>query len=132
MSKEAGIVLDASAVLALLMQEPGQERVNAAVVRGAACMCSVNLAEVIAKLADHGMTPELAARAVASLEMNIIAFNENLAVVAGTLRPLTRKYGLSLGDRCCLALAKHSGWPVLTADKSWANLRIGVKITLIR
>lgn len=126
------VVLDASAVLAVLLQEPGQDKVSAPLERGGACVCSVNLAEVIAKLTDHGMAPELAAQAAAALEMNIIPFDESLARVSGALRPLTRDEGLSLGDRCCLAVARQFKIPALTADKAWANLRIGVKIKLIR
>lgn len=126
------VVLDASAVLALLMKELGHERVNAVVAHGEAAICSVNLAEVIGKLVDKGMAPDLAARAVADLELSVIVFDQILALEVARLRPLTRKYGLSLGDRCCLATARHLAASAMTADKAWAKLRIKIKIHLIR
>jgi len=125
-------VLDASAVLVLLMQEPGHERVSAVVARGEAALCSVNLAEVVGKLVDKGMTPELAARAVADLELDIIPFDQPLALETAHLRPLTRKLGLSLGDHCCLATAIRLAAVAMTADKDWAKLKLKTKVVLIR
>lgn len=124
-------VLDASAVLALLMKEPGSESVAHAIAAGA-MMSTVNLSEVIAKLSDGGM-PEAAIRtAIGSLGLQFVDFNTQLAYWAGLLRTSTRSVGLSLGDRTCLALAQEAGLPAITADRAWRNLSLGVAITVIR
>jgi ribonuclease VapC len=124
-------VLDASALLALLHQEPGAARVTQAVKDGAA-ISAVNLSEVIGKLSEASM-PEAAIRAALdALGLDVVAFTTDAAYQAGLLRPLTRQAGLSLGDRTCLALGQWLGLPVLTADRSWASLPLGVTVEVIR
>lgn len=124
-------VLDASAVLAVLQQEPGQERVAEALDEGAA-ISAVNLSEVVAKLAA-ARAPEAGIRAkIAELRMDVSPFDADAAFAAGLLIPLTRAAGLSLGDRACIALGQRRGLPVLTADAAWAGLDLGVEITVLR
>ena len=126
------IVLDASAVLALMDAEPGEEAV-AAVLPGA-LLSSVNLAEVVSKLAERGMPAAQAHADAVALGIDVVAFDGNLALDAGALRPLTRAAGLSLGDRCCLALARSRRAAVLTTETRWepmANV-VDVKIRNIR
>ena len=126
----ADVVLDASALLALLNAETGAESVAAALPDAA--VSAVNLSEVAAKLAEAGM-PEKAIRdALHTLPLVITPFDREQAYEAGLLRPSTRGMGLSLGDRGCLSLAKRLGVPALTADKSWARLAVGVKVRVIR
>ena len=123
-------VVDASAILALLNNEPGSEIVINALPE--AVISSVNLSEVIAKLADSGM-PEVEIRsAIEALSLEVINFDPEMAYGAGMLRPLTRKAGLSFGDRACLALGKALSLPVLTSDKAWANLELGIAVHVIR
>ena len=122
-------VLDASALLALLQDEPGAARVLEALPD--ALICSVNLSEVVAKLADVGM-PENDIRRALTLGLEIIPFDEILAFSAGILRPATRHAGLSLGDRACLALAESRSLPALTTDRSWTTLDTDIEIILIR
>ena len=98
-------VLDASALLALLQDEPGSDRVLESLP--GALVCSVNLSEVVAKLTELGM-PEPDIRVALSLGLEVVAFDEALAYSAGALRPATRPAGLSLGDRACLALARSN------------------------
>jgi PIN domain nuclease of toxin-antitoxin system len=126
----ADIVLDASAVLAFLHRESGREIVEE--YAGGARLSAVNLAEVRYNLADDGMSEENIDRSVGLLRMEVIPFDEDLAQRGSRLRRTTRHLGLSLGDRACLALAKRLGLPVLTADRSWAKLDIGVEVRLIR
>jgi PIN domain nuclease of toxin-antitoxin system len=77
--------------------------------------------------------PESAiANAVARLNLRVIAFDEPQARSAARLRPVTRHAGLSLGDRACLALGDRLGCPVVTADRIWGNLDVGVDIFVIR
>lgn len=125
----AEIALDASAVLALLHREAGAD----VVLRHLddAMMSAVNLAEVGARLADHGM-PKAEIRDVAeAIGVDVVPFDESQAYAAAFLRP-PRARGLSLGDRACLALAMARGVPVLTADKAWAALDIEVDVRVIR
>ncbi len=129
-------VLDASALLAYLQGEPGGDRVREAIGRGAT-VSAVNWAETLSKLADAGEDPDQAARRLLEAGPLLRAvvvhpFDEAQAREAARLRPLTRSLGLSLGDRACLALGKSLGVPVLTADGSWAKLKIGVRVEIVR
>lgn len=123
-------VLDATALLALLQEEPGAERVAEAIPH--ASISTVNLAEVVGKLADSGMPEEAVRSALAGIGIKVIPFGEDLAYHTGLLRPLTSAYGLSLGDRACLALGHRLNQPVLTADRVWLSLKIGVNVRVIR
>ncbi len=129
-------VLDASALLAFLQREPGQERVAEAIAPGSA-ISAVNVSEVVAKLRDAS-TPEPAIRqsldSLAARGLEVVPFDRSLALAAGFLRPLTRELGLSLGDRACLALGRVRGQPVLTADRGWTAVAgaLGVDVRVIR
>lgn len=123
-------VLDATAVLAVLNDEPGAEKVAPLLPR--AVMSSVNLAEVVSKLADAGIPNETIQTVIGELGITVIPFDEPLAFSTGFLRATTSDYGLSLGDRACLALGKHLHQPVLTADRMWSTLKLDVTIQLIR
>ena len=123
-------VLDSSAVLAVLQEEPGASHV--ALAMSDAVLSSVNLAEIVQRLARSG-GPEEGVRAVlASLDCEIVGFDAEQGVEAGLLERATRAQGLSLGDRACLALARARGFPVLTADQAWAKVDVGVEVVLIR
>lgn len=125
------MVLDASALLALLNDEPGAEHVAEAVVAGA-LISAVNLSEVAAKLSDYGLSAAEIREALGSLDLEIVPFGEALALGAGLLRAATRASGLSLGDRACLALAASLGLPALTADRHWAGLVPATEIVELR
>ena len=126
------VVLDASAMLALLLSQAGAAKV-AGVLAGSQ-MRAVNYAEVFTHYAKLGSSQADIETPVDALPTEIIPFDADLARLAGMLRPLTIDAGLSLGDRCCLALAKRSGLPAWTADKQWKLVAaaIGVKVTQIR
>jgi|1186.fasta_scaffold318742_1 ribonuclease VapC len=129
-------VLDASALLAYLFGEAGDELVADAISDGA-CMSTVNLAEVLSVVANRGRDPgevveDLVAGGVLGVAITIEPFTVGDAVDAGRLRPLTRERGLSLGDRACLALARRLGLRALTADRTWADARSGVAVSFIR
>ncbi|MSQ07148.1 MAG: PIN domain-containing protein [Dehalococcoidia bacterium] len=126
----AEVVLDASALLALLNDEPGAA-VVAIEIPGSA-ISALNLSEVVAKLSDAGM-PEAAIRqALQGLPLDVIPFDQEQAYEAGLLRTATRSAGLSLGDRGCLSLARRLGLPALTADRTWQALAIGAVVRVIR
>jgi ribonuclease VapC len=124
-------VLDASALLALLNQEPGSERVAACIANGAA-ISTVNLSEVVAKLSDASIPEEVTREILSVLGIVVIDFDTVLAYDAGLLRPLTRQVGLSLGDRACLALARRLNLPAVTTDKVWQKLSLDIAVQLIR
>ena len=125
------IVLDASALLAILNQEPGADRLTPELLSNAASS-TVNLAEAQGKLVNRGINPDDAWEATLSPIREAIAFNSEHARLAGDLVVLTRSLGLSLGDRACLALGLALKAPVYTADKSWKNLKLGIRIHVIR
>ena len=130
----ATYVLDASAVLAWILREPGSERVATLMLTENCLMSSVNAAEVVARLADAGR-PEAALRATLShLGARLVPFDADHATTSGLLRPPTRSLGLSLGDRACLALAIHAQANVITADRPWLKLTqvLNLKIECIR
>jgi PIN domain nuclease of toxin-antitoxin system len=124
-------ILDASAILALLQREVGSDQVSTAIAAGAA-IGTVNLSEVVAKLAEAGMPQPVIHQAVDPLGLDVHAFDESLAYGAGSLRVATKQLGLSLGDRCCVALARALNLPLLTSDRAWGNLDIGIEVRVIR
>ena len=127
---DEGVVVDASAVLALLQGE-SFGKVDPELVVGA-WISTVNLSEVLAKLHAAELSGDEADRAVASLTFRVVVFDEVHARNAARLWPATRRTGLSFGDRACLATAMLLGVPALTADKAWAKLDVGASVVLIR
>ncbi|HUJ22106.1 MAG TPA: type II toxin-antitoxin system VapC family toxin [Bryobacteraceae bacterium] len=125
------VVLDASALLALLNGEPGAEKLTPQLLSAAACS-TVNLAEVQSKLVGRGLSPADAWEVTLSPVREAVAFTADHARLAGSLLTQTRPFGLSLGDRACLALGLALRAPVYTADQSWRNLGLGVRIHVIR
>ena len=128
----ARVVLDASAVLAVILEEPGADVVVEALRSGAA-MSTVNVAEVAARLHQDGWSDAEVALVFDSLGIEALPFDPESALLSGRLRTATREFGLGLGDRACLACARAEGCPVLTSDRSWRELGIAdVDIRCIR
>lgn len=124
------VVLDSSAILAVLFDEQGRDRV-AAHLPGA-LVSTVNLAEAITKLCEHGMSAEDASLAIAELHLDLIPFSAAQAKIVGQLRSSTRSAGLSLGDRACLALGIERQAEILTTDRAWATIETPATISIIR
>ena len=125
------VVLDASAMLALLQNERGEEKLTDDLLE-VAVASTVNLAEVQSKLVKKGHDPEDAWEEILSLVNAEEPFTSDHAKIAGDLIAKTEKYGLSLGDRSCLALAIALKAPVYTTEQIWKNLKLGVPIHVIR
>lgn len=127
------IVLDSSALLAILHQEPGAEifarRLD---LLENAAMSTVNAAEVYGKLLHRGIGSEVAWETVIGPVPEIVDFDKQQSKIAGELLPKTRSIGLSLGDRACLALGIALKAPIYTADRAWKGLKLGVSIHVIR
>jgi PIN domain nuclease of toxin-antitoxin system len=124
------VVLDASALLAMLNSEPGASMV--AKNLPGAIISAVNLSEVIAKLSGAGIPEREIHHILEPLSLEVAQFDQEQAYQSGFLRPSTMKIGLSLGDRACLSLGKKLAMVVLTADQNWATLSLGIEIQLIR
>lgn len=125
------VVLDASALLAILNREPGFEKLTLEVL-SSAVTSTVNLAEVQSKLVSRGIAADDAWEATLSPVNEAVPFGLEHAKLAGNLVAQTRSIGLSLGDRACLALGIILKAPIYTADKSWKTLRVGARINIIR
>lgn len=123
-------VLDSSAILAEFLKESGGDLVRAS--QGVHYVSAVNVAEVYSKLVDLGATVENFESVRAIEPFVVMEFDRSQAMLSAQLRPATKHLGLSLGDRACLALAIREKATVLTADRSWAGLDLGIEIKVIR
>jgi ribonuclease VapC len=121
-------VLDASAVLALLLKEPGgalvQENLQGSQIS------VVNLGEVCSTLMDHGMSFELAQEIINPLPIRVRTFREAHAWKVAQLRPLTKSFGLSFGDRACITQAMFDDLPILTSDRRMTEARVALNLDI--
>ena len=124
------IIFDASTLLALINDEKGSDLVNEHLPD--AVMSAINVSEVAACLINLGMPNSDSKNIINSLIANIEIFDSEQAYIAADLRSKTKSLGLSLGDRACLSLAIAKDLPILTADKAWLKLKIGVNIKSIQ
>ncbi len=129
-------VLDASALIAYVRNEPGASEVRKAFHKEVA-ISAVNWAEVLSKLADAGFDPGVTSRTLREQApigpaLAIWPFDEQLAQDVAHLREQTKRFGLSLGDRACLALGLFLKVPILTADRRWGDLKLRVTLRFIR
>lgn len=126
-------VLDASALLAFLRDEPGAERVRDA-LRDKPVIASVNMGEVAHRLTLLGWPRQEVAAYLDDLPIVTVAVDRELALDAGFAVGLTKPFGLSLADRVCLMLAKRLSLPALTGDRNWLEIAqaLGVEVELIR
>ncbi|CAM3996018.1 PIN domain-containing protein [Paenibacillus alkaliterrae] len=125
------VVLDASALLALLYKEPGHDAVSQH-MHNLTVLSAVNLAEVIGKTQHIGLSSDQLMPLLQLLGIQVFDLNASLAVQIGLMRAVAKPFGLSLGDLACLTLGKHLACPVLTADRAWIETDFGVEIILIR
>lgn len=126
------LVLDSSAVLAYLFQEPGADKVLPILESSSGVISSVNYAEVVGKLIDRGMPPAIIRETLLGLALDLVEHDEPQAFLSGELRATGKAFGLSLGDRACLALGIIKQLPVATADRSWRSLSLPTEVRVIR
>lgn len=124
------VVLDALAILCLVQQEPGAERIESRLAD--AQVSTVNVCEVLGKFADAGLSPAESWAAIADLGLQIHPFTPDDARQAAALRLSTKALGLSLGDRACIALAQRLGCEAMTTDRAWSSVAAGVVLTVVR
>ena len=130
MTGDPQVVLDASAILALLHAESGGDAVAGHLAQAA--LSTVNLTEVLQRSIARGITVDALTNDLEALGVIVVPFSAEDAELAATLWAATRTAGLGLGDRACLALAQRLGVPALTADRAWGALKLGIDIQVIR
>lgn len=124
------VILDASAILAYLHNEPGWQAVEPSILDASAHASPVNIAEVAAKLIDRGVPPDDALSSITILNLKLLPFAAQESAETARLRPLTRSRGLSLGDRACLATARLHRMAVLTADRPWLEFADDLQLNI--
>lgn len=124
-------IYDASALLAVIFDEPGSDAVLEYLDGPGGEVSAVNWSEVGAKLIDRGLKGSEIAPALDAFGLEVVPFDEAQARIAATLRATTRALGLSLGDRCCLALGRAHHGRIITADAAWTRLE-GFDIASVR
>ena len=124
------IVLDASALIALLKNEPGADFVERHME--APVMSTVNLAETLTRMAEDGGDADAINENLHQGAIRFVHVSDDHALAAAQLRIPTKPWGLSLGDRLCLALGLEAGLPILTAERRWKEIDVGVEVLLIR
>ena len=127
---DARYMLDASAVLAMMLGEDGGNQVRERLASSQ--ISTVNLSEVVAKLQDGGVPDEVITSSLAELNFDLIAFNQSQAMRAGLLRASTRSNGLSLGDRACLSAAESCNAVAVTTDRAWGKLELDIVAEVLR
>lgn len=124
------VVLDASALLCLLNDEPGADRVGEVLTRSV--LGTTSLAEVVSKLRERGLSLDEVREALGGLHLDVRPLSPSQAMTIGDLRPATKPLDLSLSDRACLALALDLEAELLTTDADLANADVGIPITNVR
>lgn len=124
------VLFDTSAILALINNETGKE--VAEQFLGRIYISSVNLGEFYGKLMDHGIEEKECIEIAESVINKVIDFDEELSLSTASLKALTKKQGLSLGDRACIATGMLYDLEIYTADKVWGKLDLDCKIIQIR
>jgi PIN domain nuclease of toxin-antitoxin system len=126
------LVVDASVVIAVLRGEPLDPRTVARLAN--ATICATNYAEIITYIAKLNDPTQRLRHLVGGFGLVVAPLDEDRAAAAGELPPRTASSGLSLGDRCCLSLARKLELPALTTDRAWIKIAdaVGVKVELAR
>jgi len=129
-NKPKKVLLDTSAIIALLKKEPGYELLEEVIANGA--VSTVNLSELVSVLARNSIEESEIDEIIRDIIPEIVPFTEDIAVQAGKLVKLTKDFGLSLGDRACIATGIYHNMPIYTTDKVWKNLKTSVQIVVVR
>lgn len=127
---DARYMLDASAVLAMMLGEDGGDQVRERLA--ASQISAVNLSEVVAKLQEGGVPDEVITSSLTELNFDVLAFDQVQSVRAGLLRTATRSAGLSLGDRACLSAAESCDAVAVTTDRAWSKLEVDIAVEVLR
>jgi ribonuclease VapC len=130
-SSKIEYVMDSTALIAVVYQEPGYQRVVEILDKSA--ISAVNLAEIINKLVLRGSPAETVRETLFTLELTVQDWTEDLAYRSAEFTPFTKSHGLSLGDRACLTLAKQLRATAVTSDRAWRRVpSLGVRVMMFR
>lgn len=125
------ILLDASALIAVMMGESGAEAVERHLDSGVS-ITSVNLAETISKLMQYGFSAEELEEVIVESQIQVVPFEKAHALLMPIFQPYIKSHNLSLADRVCLSVAQKNGYIVLTTDTTLAKLALDINVRLIR
>lgn len=126
------VLLDSSALLAFCLDETGSDTVARALEEAIPLMTATNVAECVSKLVQRGWHPDEVEALLRELDVAVIAEDLALGVLAGEVHARTRAHGVSIGDALCLAAALRDRVPVLTADRAWGALDLGIAVEVVR
>jgi len=125
------VLFDSSAVIAMLKKEHGFELLDDVLANSS--ISTVNLSEIVSVLTRSGVSMEEIDKIIDGLIPRIIPFSYEIAILAGKMIIHTQKFGLSFGDRACIATGIKYQLPVYTTDQAWQNLQLeSLNIILIR
>lgn len=130
LSRNFEFLLDSSAILAYLQREHGADQVELILDRAA--VTAINVLEVLTRLCGAGATPDQARQAFLALDLEVIPFDEALALDAADLSGYARSHGLSVGDRACLAAARRFGVTAVSTDRAWRIKGLAIQVRIIR
>ena len=123
-------VMDASAVIAVLREEPGAEQVIPHLF--GSLISTVNLAEVFCKSQSRGILPATDALTIQQMKLEVVPFDAEQAQLLANILPKTLGSSVGFADRACMALAMQQQMPALTGDRDWLKHDAGVEIQLFR
>jgi PIN domain nuclease of toxin-antitoxin system len=126
------VLLDSSALLAFCLDEVGSDTVAYALEEAVPLMTATNVAECVSTLVQRGWHPDEVEALLRELEVTVVTEDLALGVLAGEVHARTRAHGVSIGDALCLAAALRDQLPVLTADRVWGTLDLGIAIEVVR
>lgn len=129
-NKSKKVLLDTSAIIALLKKEPGYESLEEVVANSAVSI--INFSELVSVLMRTSIVESEIDEIIKDIIPEIIPFSEDIAIQTGKLIKLTKDLGLSLGDRACIATGIYHGIPIYTTDKVWKDLKTSAQIVIVR
>lgn len=128
----ARIVLDASALLAMMQSEPGGDRVERLLLdpEQTVLVSTLNWSEVFDRMLRSGIPEQAVEKLLGRLDLETVDFDQEMAKAAALLRIIVP--ALSLADRACLALASSRKAAAWTTDKSWSRASVSAKVVVLR
>ncbi len=122
-------VIDATTLLTYLQGEPGADA--AGEYCKSAIMSVVNLTEVFQRAMERGSLSIVQA-IVQQANIGIVPMDSAQAAAIAELNQQTKDKGLSLTALACITLGISRNLPIVTGDRSWADLGLSAEFVLLR